>query len=272
MFFWIILSSMAECACRYVPVPLPPSPPSLSGLNLLGGTITFRMKNYEIPYVSVWLDSEWQNLPNIRPRSLCSSFHNFFRWSSTSIGEMYFWAVPSLYSSSLDSSSLCSLSTCTSVYISDTSSLPDYFLLVVCAVVSLPCSVFSSPLLFDDSTLSRPYLIFYAYLYAMALLAANGLTNSFVYPSLLTAGDFFLQWGQVVVITCDHMSFIRVWIRFWAVVFGCSGALPVIARAICSSYCCWWLSIFSTTLLSILVKKEGRSSLSIASREAELGG
>ena len=63
---------------------------------------------------------------------------------------------------------------------------------------------------FDDSLVVFPCLMFLAYLAAVALLAANGFTKSFVYPSLFTAGDFFLQCGHVVVITYDQISLMSV--------------------------------------------------------------
>ena len=165
------------------------------------------MKNWGTPYVSVWLFSKGLKRPNIRPRSWYSCFQSFLRWSSTSIGDMYFCEVPSLYSSSLDSTSLFSLSIWVSFCCSDASmSGPDYLRLVVWAVVSFAYSFSSSPkirrsLEFDDSLVVLPYLMFLAYLATVALRAANGLTNNFVCPSLLTAGDFFLQCGHVVVIT-----------------------------------------------------------------------
>ena len=43
---------------------------------------------------------------------------------------------------------------------------------------------------------------------ATAYLCCRGFTKSFVKPSRFTAGDGFLQCGQVVVTTCDQISLI----------------------------------------------------------------
>lgn len=112
----MIFSNMVEWACRYdLPPPPPPPFPSLSGLNLVGGTTTLLMKKRLWPrlYTSNFAPGEiGSNLPKMRLSRSPSFLHNREIWSRTSIGDMYFCCVPSLNSSSSSlwissNSSLC---------------------------------------------------------------------------------------------------------------------------------------------------------------------
>ena len=168
-----------------------------------------------------------------------------------------------MYSSSLDSSSSFSLSALKSVCSSDASTsvggpvLADYFLLPDIAVASVVYSrTFSSSLVarvclsldVEESLLLSPRFIFFTCFYTIALLAANGLTNNLVKPSRLTAGDFFLQCGHVVVITYDHISLINPLVRFYTVVLHYNGAELVITNATFSSMFFECSSLFSSIL------------------------
>ena len=68
-----------------------------------------------------------------------------------------------------------------------------------------------------DLLVSELFFLFLArflvYYYSRAILDYKGLMKILVWPSLFTAGDLYLQFGQTVVITWLQISLIRSVIR-----------------------------------------------------------